>query len=197
MTQVAEAMAALRYVLRSRSARLAFYALLGAATGWLAVAAAWWLPAQREHAQLERNIAARRAAIADAARAADVAEAQRKALASVALFEKKLRASAGQAELIREVAHLASQRGMRVISQSFDEGRAQGEGGALYLNLGLTGSYPSQRLLLDDFAALPVWIEVVEAHVERADEGGGVVRSQLRLLTYRAPRAARVNGSTP
>jgi Tfp pilus assembly protein PilO len=194
MRPLAEVMGALRYALRCKAARLAGYALLGAAAIWLGVAGAWWLPAEREHARLEQDIAARRTAIADAARAAGVADAQRKAVVAVALFEKKLGASAGQAELIRDVGRLASQRGMRVVSQSFDEGRTQGGNGALYLNLGLTGSYPSLRLLLNDFAALPVWLEVVEAHVERAGEGGGQVRAQLRLATYRASGGPSVNG---
>lgn len=186
MKHVAAAVELLRYTLRSRTARSSLYALAGAAAACLAVAGAWWLPAQREHAQLEQDIAMRRAAIVDAARAAGVADAQRKALAAVGLLEKKLGARAGQAELIRDVAHLASQRGMRVMTQSFDQGRTQSGEDALYLNLGLTGSYPSLRLLLDDFAGLPVWLEVVEAHVERANEGGGMIRAQLRLATYRA-----------
>ncbi len=188
MRPFAKALTALRYSLRCKAVRLGSYALLGAAATGLAVAGAWWLPAQREHARLEGDVMARRAAMADAARAAGVGEAQRKALAALALQEKKLGARAGQAELIRDVAHLASQRGMRVVSQSFDEGRTQAGDGALYLNLGLTGSYPSLRSLLDDFAALPVWLEVVEAHIERASEGGGLVRAQLRLVTYRASR---------
>ncbi len=191
MRHLREVMTALRYSLRCKAARLGSYVLLAAAAAWLAVAGAWWLPAQREHAGLERDIAARRAAVADAARAAGVGEAQRQALGALDLLEKKLGARAGQAELIRDMAHLASQRGMRVVSESFEEGRTQAGDGALYLNLGLTGSYPSLRSLLDDLAALPVWLEVVEAHIERANEGGGLVRAQLRLLTYRAPRGGK------
>jgi len=189
MMQFAEAMAMLRYSLRARMARFAMYAMVAAAAIWLAVAAIWWLPAQREHARLERDIAARRAMIVDAARAAQVADAERKAQAGLALFEKKLAAHAGQAQLIRDVARLAAQRGMRVVSQSFDDGRSQPGDGALYLNLGLTGSYPALRRLLADFSGLPVWLEVVEAHIERGGEGGQV-RAQLRLLTYRTDRVA-------
>ena len=92
--------------------------------------------------------------------------------------------------VVGTVARLAAQRGMRVVSQSFDEGRAQQGDGALYLNLGLTGNYPSLRLLLADFSGLPVWLEVVEAHIERVGDGGRLVRAQLRLLTYRTDRVA-------
>lgn len=184
MRRVMEAVELLRYILRCRAARLALYALLGTAAVFLAVVGAWWLPALHGYAHLEHDITTRRNVIVDAVREAGVAEAQRKAQSAVALLEKKLSAHVGQAELIRDVARLAAQRGMRVTTQSFDEGQTQSGKDALYLNLGLTGSYPSLRLLLNDFAALPVWLEVVEAHIERADRGG-LIRVQLRLATYR------------
>lgn len=190
MMPFAEALALFRYSLRATTVRLALYALAAMAMVWAGVAAIWWLPAHREHTRLERDIAARRATIVDAVRAAGVAEAERKAQAGLPLFEKKLATHAGQAELIRDVARLAAQRGVRVVSQSFDEGRSQQQDGALYLNLGLTGRYVSLRRLLADFAGLPVWLEVVEAHIERAGGRGGQVRAQLRLLTYRAARRA-------
>lgn len=185
MRHFAEAMELIRYSLSCKSVRVGGYALLGAAAVFLVVIAAWWLPAQREHAQLEQDISTRRRAVVDAVREAGVADAQRKAQAAVSILENKLAAHAGQAEIIGDVARLAAKRGMRVITQSFDEGRTQSGKDALYLNLGLTGSYPSLRLLLNDLAALPVWLEVVEAHIERAS-GGGEIRAQLRLATYRA-----------
>ncbi len=192
MTHVAQAMVALRYSLRCKAVRLPMFALLGIGCICLAVAGAWWLPAQHEHAQLEHDIAARRASITDAARAAELVEAHSRAVGALALLEKKLGAQAGQAEVIQDIARLALRRGVRVVSQSFDEGRAQHKDGALYLNLGVTGSYPSLRQLLGDFASLPVWLEVVEAHIERATDGGSQIRAQLRLLTYRMQKGKQL-----
>lgn len=188
MMRFAEAMALFRYSLRATTVRWALYALGGMAVIWMGVAAIWWLPAHHQHAQLAAKIATRRAMIVNAARAASVADAARKAQAGLALFEKKLAAHAGQAELIRDVARLAAKRGMHVVSQSFDEGRSQQGDGSLYLNLGLTGRYPALRHLVADFAGLPLWLEVVEVHIEQT--GAGRVRAQLRLLTYRSARVA-------
>lgn len=187
MKHIKEAMGLLRYTLRCKAARLALYGLLGTAVVFLAVAGAWWLPAKHKYTQLERDITTRREAIVDTVREAEVAVAQRKAQSVIALLDKKLSAHVGQAELIRDVARLAARRGMRVTTQSFDEGQTQSGQDALYLNLGLTGSYPSLRLLLNDFAALPVWLEVVEAHIESVDRGGRI-RAQLRLATYQPSR---------
>jgi hypothetical protein len=41
---------------------------------------------------------------------------------------------------------------------------------------------------MGDLATLPMWIEVVEARLERADASGAQVRAQLRLLTYRSTK---------
>jgi Tfp pilus assembly protein PilO len=142
----------------------------------------------RERVQLSGDISARRAAAIEATRADELSRAQRKAVAAMALFENKLGVKAGQADLIQGIARLAAQRGVRVVSQSFDEGRVQRGDAALFLELGLTGSYASLRRLLSDFATLPMWLEVVEARIERSGESGGQVRAQLRLLTYRAGR---------
>ena len=188
MRMLAEAMVMLRYSLRCKAVRHGMFAMLVAATICIMVLLVWWGPAKREQAQLLRNIDARRAAMVEAVRSAQVAHAQREALPAVALLEKKLEARAGQADLIQGVARLAAKRGVRVVSQSFDEGRAQHSDAQLYLELGLLGDYASLRRLMSDLATLPMWIEVVEARIERAGEGGTLVRAQMRLLTYRAAR---------
>lgn len=113
---------------------------------------------------------------------------QRDALRSVALLEKKLQAHAGQADMVQQIAQLANRRGVRVVSQSFDEGKGQQGRGALYLELGLSGKYAALRGMIGDLAALPIWVEVVDAHFERGASGAAPVRAQLRLLTYRGER---------
>ena len=194
MKGVEEAMATLRYSLRCRTARRGLFAAVFAAAICLVIALAWWGPAAREQTQLSNDIAVRRGQIVKAARAEEVERAHRQALTAIALFEKKLGVQAGQADLIQGIAKLALQRGVRVVSQSFDEGRAQGGDAALYLELGLTGNYISMRRLLSDFAGLPMWVEVVEARIERSGDGGGQIRAQLRLRTYRAVKVPAVSG---
>lgn len=180
-----EAMAMLRYSARCKSVRHGLYAMLAASIVCLALILAWWGPAKREQVLLLRDIDAKRSAMVEAVRTDQVARAQREALTALDMLEKKLNVRAGQADLIQGIARLASRRGVRVTSQSFDEGKVQRGDAALYLELGLLGNYASLRQLMGDLATLPMWIEVVEARFERAGEGGAQVRAQLRLLTYR------------
>lgn len=185
MSGLAEALGVLWYSLRCKAARNGAIAASITAILCLSVALAWWGPAKREQTRLLQDIGIKRAAMAEAVRADQVASAQRKALKAVAQLEKKLEMRAGQADLIQGVARHTAKRNVRVTSQSFDEGRTQSGEASLYLDIGLLGNYEALRLLLDDLAALPMWVEVVEARIERADESGAQVRAQLRLLTYR------------
>lgn len=188
MKILTEVLSMLRYSMRCKAVRHAMFALLAAAILCIVIVLAWWGPAKREQAQLSQNIDAKRAAMVAAVRTAQVAQAQREALPAVALLEKKLEVRTGQADLIQGIARLAAKRGVRVLSQSFDEGRVQYSDAQLYLELGLLGDYASLRKLMSDLATLPMWIEVVEARLERTGEGGALVRAQMRLLTYRAAR---------
>jgi len=188
MMSLMEAMAILRYSMRCKAVQHGMFAMLAVAIICLVIVLAWWGPAKREQAQLLRNIDAKRAAMVEAVRSAQVAHAQREALPAVALLEKKLEVRAGQADLIQGIARLASKRGVRVVSQSFDEGKTQLGDAPLYLELGLLGDYASLRKMMSDLAMLPMWIEVVEARMERAGEGGALVKAQMRLLTYRAAK---------
>lgn len=177
-----------RYSMRCKAVRRGLLAMLTAAIVFLAIALAWWGPAKREQTQTARNIDARRTAMVEAVRTAQVARAHSEALKAVVLLEKKLEVRTGQADLIQGIARLASKRGVRVTSQSFDEGRGQRGDAQLYLEIGLTGDYASLRHVMGDMAMLPMWIEVVEARFEHAGANDASVRAQLRLLTYRSAK---------
>jgi Tfp pilus assembly protein PilO len=183
--RVAEVMSMLRYSLRCGAARQGLLAMLATLLVCLAIALIWWGPAKREQMNLQQGIDAHRAAVVDAARWAQVARAQYQAQKIVAQLEKKLEFRAGQADLIQGIARLASKRGVRVVSQSFDQGKGAGRDAPLYLEIGLTGDYGALRGLMGDFATLPMWIEVVEARIDRGGEGNAPLKAQLRLLTYR------------
>ena len=188
MKQNSEISRVLRYSMRSGTVRLGAAATLLTALLCMAVALIWWGPARREQTGLQQAIDFNRAAKVDAMRASQVAHAQQEAVQSLVQFEKKLEVRAGQADLIQGIARLASRRDVRVISQSFDEGRAQHGDAALYLELGLSGSYPALRDLMADFMTLPMWIEVVETRIDHGGEAGASVKAQLRLLTYRSTK---------
>lgn len=187
MMSIAETVAMLRYSMRCKGVRNAMFAMLAVAIICIVIVLTWWGPAKREQSHLLRNIDAKRAARVEAVRSTQVAHAQREVLPAVALLEKKLEVHAGQADLIQGVARLASKRSVRVVSQSFDEGKTQRGDAQLYLELGLLGDYASIRKLMSDLATLPMWLEVVEARLERTGDGA-LVRAHMRLLTYRAAK---------
>ena len=187
MNGIAGAMAMLRYSLRCGAVRQGGGAMLAAAFACLVITLGWWGPARHEQVQVQQEIDANRAAAAEAARSTQVARAQRDALEAVARLEKKLEVRAGQADLIQGIARLASRRGVRVISQAFDEGKVLRGDAPLYLELGLLGNYVALRGLMGDLATLPMYIEVVEARIDRSG-GSAQVRAQLLLLTYRGAK---------
>jgi Tfp pilus assembly protein PilO len=188
MNRFAGTMTALRYSLRCPAVKRGTYAVLLALVMFLGVALGWWGPAKREATSLEQALDENRAAAVQALRMAEIAHVHDDALRTVAKLENKLTVAASQADLIQGVAKLAVQHGVRVIAQSFDEGRGQHNDSALYMELGLAGSYPALRGMINDLATLPMWTEVVEARLDHSGENSAPVRAQLRLLTLRTPK---------
>lgn len=180
------------YGLRCAAVRLALGALLAAALVCLLIAVFWWGPARREQLQLTQQIDARRAALVRAEQLRQAARAYQRVLPALAAQEGKRQARAAQADLVQGIARLAARRGVRVVSQSFDEGKPQpGQAQPLYLDLGLVGDYLALRRLAGDLATLPMWLEIVEERLESAGQGGTAVKAQLRLLSYRHGQEAQ------
>lgn len=189
MTMPPAILSGLRYALRSPAVRHALWALLATALAGAVIALGWWGPARREQAQLQAQLDARRVALVQAQQQQQAMRAQQDVLPRLAALESKLRAQTSQAELIQGIAALAARRGVRVVSQSFEEGRPQpGQAQPLYLDLGLVGDYVALRHWMADLATLPPWLEILEERLEPAAQGGSLVRAQLRLLTYRRGR---------
>lgn len=179
----------LLYSLRCAAVRYGLFAAGLSAACVLVGLTLWWEPAWREQARIQEQIDAIRATSSENMRTAQLVQAQREALQSVAGLERKLDAPASQADLIQDIARLAARRSVRVVAQSFEEGKAQRNDAPLYMDLGLQGSYPALRGLIGDLTTLPMWIEVVEARLDRSADDSASVRMQLRLVTYREPKA--------
>ncbi|HEY6095568.1 MAG TPA: hypothetical protein VIU93_11515 [Gallionellaceae bacterium] len=189
MKQSPQIRMALHFAWRHAALRRAAYVALAAMATVLLTALAWWWPASRQAAALQDEIAARRAVMVNVARMNQIAQAERQAARDIVPLESKLHARSSQADLVQAIARLANAHGVRVISQSFDEGKGTQGNGALYLDLGLSGSYPGLRGMIADLAGLPAWAEVVDASFERGSAAGTPLRAQLRLLTYRGGRS--------
>lgn len=173
-----------RYATRHPAIKAALVSLLallmvtGAAFGY------WW-PAEREHRSLIVQIETQRRAAVEALQAVEIARAYRSAKSATDTLERKLNASAGQADLVKSIERIAAMRRVRLVSQVYEEAKSKGEYSPLFLDIGLQGSYSSLREFLADLHTLPVWVEVQEMNLERSREHSGSVKAGLRLLTYR------------
>lgn len=182
----------LRYSARHPAARSGLCAVAAAAVLALAAAGAWW-PAQREQAALEESIAAKRRSVVQARQADELARAYAQARGAVAVLEKKLQHGATQAQLVENFARLARRHGVRILAETYDEGRGTaGAQPALSAELTVQGSYPALREFLRELSGLPTWSEVHEVRLETV-QGSGTQKGRIRIVTYRraAPAEAR------
>lgn len=173
-----------RYVARHRAIKTALGALALLALVNLGALSAWW-PAAREHRDIVARIEAQRRATVEAMQAADVARAFRAASKAAEILEQKLNAAGGQSDLVKGFERIAAKRNVRIIATAYEEAKPQGAYSPLYLDVGLQASYASLREFLADIHALPVWIEIQELNLESTRERPGLIKANLRLLTYR------------
>lgn len=179
--------AELRYGARHPLARTGVRALLGAVLV-MAAALVFWFPAQHTNARLEAQITAKRRTLVETKQADELLRLYASAQKSVPLLEKKLEQSVSQAQLVDSLSRLARQHGVRVASETYEEGRSAGGQALLLAELTVQGSYGAVRNFLRDLPTLPMWTEVHEVRLEAA-RGSAAVRGRIRVATYRAPPA--------
>ncbi len=184
MSRLRTLLEASRYAVRHPAikAALASFLLLILAAG---VAFGYWWPANRQHSILMAAIDSQRRTAVEVMQAAHVTHAYRSAQSDVELLEWKLDAAGGQSDLVKSIERIAAKRGVRIVSQSYEEARPKGDYAVLILDIGLRVTYPALREFLADVDTLPVWIEVQEMNLERARDQDGLLKAGLRLLTYR------------
>lgn len=174
-------LADLRYSLRHPWARAGAWACALALAAAGAALAAWW-PEQRAHAALEQKIAAQRGALAQAKRSEALARAYVQANQEVALLDGKLAEAATQAQLVQGFARLARRHGVKIVGETYEEGR--GAQPALSAELTVQAAYPALRDFLAALASLPTWSEVHEVRIESA-RGAELQKGRVRIVTYR------------
>jgi Tfp pilus assembly protein PilO len=180
--EVVSALAEVRYCLRYRAARAG---LIAAAIGMLALAgaiAAWW-PALAGQRALEDEISAKRRTLARAQQSEELARAYERARGEVDLLEGKLRHGATQTQLVQGFARLAHKHGVRIVSETYEEGRNAAQP-ALGAELAVQAAYPALRAFVRDLATLPTWSEVQEVRIENTP-GAAQQKGRIRIVTYR------------
>lgn len=176
-------LADLRYSARHPWAR-AGLGLCVASAALLLIALALWWPAQRERDELEDGIAAKRRALVQAQQADELLAAYARAGRQVAQLEKKLEYAATQAQLVESFARLARQHGVRIVTETYEEGRAAGTQPALSAELAVQAGFPALRDFLRDLSSLPTWSEVQEVRIESA-QGAAAQKGRIRIVPYR------------
>lgn len=186
MTGIREFIEAVRYSAGFPPARAGLIAVLGASAMVAVLAVVFWWPVAREHGNLIDDVQRARRATVEAQQTAELIRAYRRAVDTVTTIERKLDTPLRQAKLVESLGQLARKRGVRVLSESYEEGKPQNGYLPLALDLSLQGNYASVHGFLAEIHNLPAWVEVQEARFEGIREAGGrLVRAQIRLVAYR------------
>lgn len=184
---VADGLADLRYSARHAWARTGLWACASTGALMLIVLAVWW-PVRHVQTELEDNIAAKRRELVQTQQAGELLAAYTQSLKDVAVLEKKLEYATTQAQLVENFSRLARKHGVKILSETYEEGRNTGVQPTLNAELAVQGGYPALREFLRDLSTLPTWSEVQEVRLESA-QGTGMQKGRIRVVTYRRTSA--------
>ncbi|MFL6711823.1 MAG: type 4a pilus biogenesis protein PilO [Sulfurifustis sp.] len=182
---VSRLLESIRYALRGRSARIGAAMDIVLAVIFLAILLVHWWPSASAQRTVQGQLDEERRAVTAAMRANDVASAYAGATRAIATIERKLSTPVKQAQLVQSLAALAHRHEVRIISESYEEGRSQAAYTPLFVQVALTGSYASVRSFLGDVGSLPVWLEIEDTRLERLREPAGQIKAQVRLRLVR------------
>ena len=129
-----------------------------------------------------------RSALVQAQQSDELLAAYARAGKQVTQLEKKLAYAATQAQLVESFARLARAHGVRIVTETYEEGRAAGTQPALSAELAVQAGFPALRDFLRDLSSLPTWSEVQEVRIE-SERGAAVQKGRIRIVTYRAAPA--------
>jgi hypothetical protein len=152
--------------------------------------AALWAPAAYRHHQLEKAIADHREAVLEADRAQATSENYGRLVKRVRNLEAKWETPVTQSGMIEVLTKLASKDRLTVISQDFDSASPK-VGKSLEQSISLQGNYQALRRFLVDLENLKTLTLVEQARLERAGEGGNLLRAALKLCTFSRPASGK------
>jgi len=178
----------LRYLARHPRVRLAALVVLGGLAVLLLVVLTYWWPARHATQSLTAELDHFRRIAHDKRYSAELAVAVKRAATQVDVTEKKLDQQAVQSHLVQNLSQLAKQHGLRILSSSYDEGKAQAGFQPMTHELAVQGNYAGLRGFLAGIPALPTLTVIDECSITRAREGGGL-KATLLLRTWRRSSA--------
>lgn len=173
----------LRYSTRHPWARIGLWVSAASSGLFVIVLAVWW-PAQHGQSDLEEKIANKRRDLVQTQQADELLRAYTQAEKSVVSLEQKLEHAATQAQLVQNFSRLARKHNVKIVTETYEEGRNAGTQPTLNAELSVQGMYPALRDFLRALSALPTWSEVQEVRLESA-QGTGIQKGRIRVVTYR------------
>ena len=151
----------------------------------LGVGGALWWPVYSEVDGLQSKIDGTRRQAVERLYIAQLSEAYAGTARRISEIEQKLNTPTVQISLLNHLNELARKHGVRILSESYEEGKVQSGYAPLYHEITLQGNYPRLRSFLLDIGSLPTLSVVQEAALNRSDEAGRSIKAQLRIVTYR------------
>lgn len=173
------------YSLRHPLVKAGLWSALATAAICVAVTLGFWWPPHSDSQDLMDRIESKRREVVSSMYAAELTRAYTRAQREVPELEKKLDNVGSQSDLVGNLGRLAGKTGVRILSESYNEGKPQGIYIPLHIDLVLQGNYSALRDFFHGVPGLPVWSEIQDARLERTRESGGLVKAQIRLATYR------------
>jgi len=157
----------------------------------LSVGVGYWWPVARGYSELLRQTETKRKEVINSVRAADISRAYSHSAKQIEVLERKLNIEAAQTDLVKYLSQLAIKQNIKIISEVYEEGQVQTGYVPLHLDLNLQGSYPALRRFISGLQSLPTWTYVREGTISGSQEGLGVLKAHLRLVTYRKIKAGK------
>ncbi len=157
----------------------------------LLVGFGYWWPIERGYSELLRQTETKRKEMVNSLRAADISRSYSYSAKQIEVLERKLNIEAAQTDLVRYLSTLAIKQNIKIISEVYEEGQVQNGYVPLHLDLNLQGSYSALRRFISGLQSLPTWTYVREGTISGSQEGLGVLKAHLRLVTYRKIKAGK------
>lgn len=102
----------------------------------------------------------------------------------IAVLEQKLQVEGVQSTLVHEMEKLCRLNAVKVLAQSYQDGKVEGSYAVLQHELVVAGSYGNLRRLIRDMEKLPTLSFIEEAGFSKSTGRDARLKLSLRLSTY-------------
>lgn len=186
----------LRYCLKHPWLRLGMIVLSALLVLNLLLGIGWWGPARLAYSDALAQFAIKRMQWRETQHAVEMTAAYQQAQIAVAQMEQKLGVELNQAQTVQMLGKLAAVQKVRILSQAFDAGQKNATLDVMHVDLVVQGRYQGLRGMLVELSRAPVWMEVMELHMERAANDEAAIKCRMSLVIYQAVRPARKGNGT-